>query len=202
MCGIWTMDRWDEAAQNPERSGYSLLDTRYNAEGQRASRFVSKFGSIYNVYSFDGEDYTYHGSNKSTSTRELNKRGFTLTEEPEPVVEVEATQANPTVALVEELDAEATAALNKALEIMGVNIEISTVVEGRTIAQWAKVGMDNENRSGEDHIHPTKPESFAERTPETLAYALSLTLVESEILGMLTQLEQQFTPSFPELATL
>lgn len=171
MCGTWKQEKWLASTRNevPGYVGnYSLHAERYNEQGQRALQIKTSADNFYNIYSYDGKDYSFFGS-QAPSTHELNKRGFTLTEKPEPVVEEDAVAVG----------------LKAALSGNNIDIDINTEVDGRTILDWAKQGIANE--SGE-HVHPVV-DSIDIHAPEGLAYVLSLTPAELFIVTLLEGLE-------------
>ena len=168
MCGIWTQDQWKDAA-NDKRSGYSLLGEYQNENGERALMMKNAYGTITNVYDVRGVDTQdfrkrrgeagedYLGRAKQAMTRQ----GFSpIVAAPESVrvpgiAELAVTKANQQANLAQQ----------------GSNGEGR--VQGRTIAEWKKIGEENEGKS--EHVHPDFPEGYNPTSTELEAYAASLT---------------------------
>lgn len=189
MCGTWTQEQWIAGTKN-EIAGYEnyykLLGTFYNVEGQRALQIQNTWGDRYirNVYSEDGRDEVTYIDGKREAKRLMKERGFTFKTNPtigisglqvetvvlDEAVEVEAAQANATVALVD-TDPTTVTSPDQVTDDM--------VVQGRTIAQWAEESARNETRDTKQHVHPELPTGRYPYPLEQAAFIASSTVEES-----------------------
>lgn len=195
MCTTWNQDQWINVTNNliaGYENNYNLLDTRYNAQGQRAITVQETFGDkdVRNIYSEDGHDapWFFGRNRKANAAKALVERGFTYETDPttkvkglqvgtvvlDEAVEVEATQANATVALVDTDPSTVTSP---------EQITDDMVVQGRTIAQWEEESKLNEDRDPKDHVHPEVKGD--EPTALELAAFIASTTVEESIALML-----------------
>lgn len=192
MCGTWTQDQWIDATNNQlpgYENDYDLLGTRYNAEGQRALQVQNRWGEHYirNIYSEDGRDEHTYIESKREANKRMKDRGFTFKTDPTAAVleEVEATQTGEVdfaaveLRVASELEENAIKSelLREAFKLAGIDLDINTVVEGKTLFEWSLIGHANEGTS--EHVHAPRPQSMEHPTPEAVAYQLSLTMAES-----------------------
>ena len=160
MCGIWNQTQWRMAA-NDKTSGYTLLGEYKNNAGEIALMMKNAYGTITNVYDVrgvdtqdfrqrrgeTGQDYT------DRAKRAMTEHGFS------PVIAAPESVRVPGIAEL---------AVTKANQATN-----EPTVQGRTIAEWKKIGEENEEKA--EHVHPDFPEGYKPTDTELEAYAASLT---------------------------